>query len=581
MNSLKVVLVTGRTVEQGIEGEAGKLRDEYAKKVAIVELDPKDLELLGINEGSPVLIKTSFGEVVLRAVAAKGRHPGIVFAPMSPWINIVIDTETDGSGMPTFKGIEAEIRPTDAKVLSVEELLKKHYGQDLDFSELVSQEISTNYESEEEKWIEDVVCPFCGCLCDDVEVLVKGGTIVEVKKACAIGSAKFLGHKKDRALYPVIRKGGSFVRVTLKEAIEEAARILVNSKYPLLYGWSSTSIQANALGIELAELLGGVIDNTTSVCHGPTVLGVQGVGTVRATLGQIRNRADLIVYWGSNPLNAHLRHLMRYSALAKGVFVPGRKQRKVVVIDVRETPMAKMADLFIKVKPGQDYELISALRMAVKELDIEAEEVAGVPVEKIYQLAEIMRTAKFGAVFFGVGVTMSPGKDETMENIIRLVQDLNEWTKFVLCPMRGHFNVTGACNVSLWMTGYAFGVDYMRKFPRHDPAIWTVTELLSHGDVDAALIVASDPLAHLPKEAAEYLTKIPTIVIDPRFNVTATAAHVFIPSSFVGIEKEGTAYRMDGVSLRLKKVVDPPEGILSDEEILSMLLEKVRELRGV
>jgi len=243
--------------------------------------------------------------------------------------------------------------------------------------------------------------------------------------------------------------------------------------------------------------------------------------------------------------------------------------------------MSKMADLFIKVRPGQDYELISALRMAVKELDIEAEEVAGVPVDKIYELAEIMRTAKFGAVFFGVGVTMSPGKDETMENIIRLVQDLNEWTKFVLCPMRGHFNVTGACNISLWMTGYAFGVDFMRRYPRHDPAVWTVTELLAKGDVDAALIVASDPLAHLPKEAAENLTKIPLILVDPRFNVTAAAAKVFIPSSFVGIEKEGTAYRMDGVSLKLKKVVDPPDGVFSDEEILSMLLERIKRVRGV
>jgi len=579
LKSLKLTLVTGRTVEQGVEGEHGKLRDEYAEKVAVIELDSEDLGRLGVSAGSPVLVKTAHGEVVLKAIAAKGRHPGIAFAPYSPWVNVVIDSETDGSGMPTYKGIEAEICPTEERVVSLEELIRKHYGLEVDLSKLAGQEVSGG-EGGEEQLIKDVVCPFCGCLCDDVEVLVKGGVIVEVRKACAIGSAKFLDHRKERALHPLVRKDGEFVKVSLEEAIEEAAKILANSKYPLLYGWSSTSIEANELGIELAELLGGVIDNTTSVCHGPTVLGVQGVGTVRATLGQIRNRADLIIYWGSNPLNAHLRHLMRYSALARGVFIKGRKDRKVVVVDVRETPAAKMADLFIRVKPGQDYELISALRMAVRELDIEAKEVAGVPVEKIYELAEIMRTAKFGAVFFGVGVTMSPGKDETIENIIRLVQDLNEWTKFVLCPMRGHFNVTGACNVSLWMTGYAFGVDYMRKFPRHDPAIWTVTELLSNGDVDAALIVASDPLAHLPKEAAENLAKIPVVVVDPKFNVTATIAQVFIPSSFVGIEKEGSAYRMDGVSLRMKKVVDPPEGVLSDEEILSLLLEKVRELRG-
>lgn len=578
MGSIRVRLVTGRAVDQGLEKEAGKLGRGYTDKVAVIELDEEDMRSLGISEGNCVQVKTAYGEVVLKAVRAKGRQKGVAFSPYSPWVNLLVNHDTDGSGMPTFKGVEAEIKPSNEGITPIKELLRKYYGETLVFPNFVSEEVPA--EDKGEKLVEDVVCPFCGCLCDDIRVLVRGGEIVEAKNACAIGSAKFLGHRKHRALHPLVRRNGEFEKVGLEEAIERAAEILANSKYPLLYGWSSTSIQAISIGIELAEFLGGVIDNTTSVCHGPTILGVQGVGTVRATLGQIRNRADLIIYWGSNPLSSHLRHLIRYSALAKGVFVQGRKQRKVVVVDVRETPVARTADLFIRVNPGEDYELVSALRMAINELDIEAKEIAGVSVEKIYELAELMRTARFGAIFFGVGATMSPGKDETLENIIRLVQELNEWTKFVLCPMRGHYNVTGACNVSLWMTGYAFGVDFMRRYPRHDPAIWTVTELLANGDVDAALIVASDPLAHLPRKAAENLARIPIIVVDPKFNVTAAAAQVFIPSSFVGIEKEGTAYRMDGVPLRMKKIVDPPEGVLSDEEILSSLLEKIKKLKG-
>jgi formylmethanofuran dehydrogenase subunit B len=54
---------------------------------------------------------------------------------------------------------------------------------------------------------------------------------------------------------------------------------------------------------------------------------------------------------------------------------------------------------------------------------------------------------------------------------------------------------------------------------------------------------------------------------------------VVIPSAFVGIEVEGTAYRMDHVPLPLKKVVEPPEGILSDEEILKRILERVRFIK--
>jgi formylmethanofuran dehydrogenase subunit B len=71
----------------------------------------------------------------------------------------------------------------------------------------------------------------------------------------------------------------------------------------------------------------------------------------------------------------------------------------------------------------------------------------------------------------------------------------------------------------------------------------------------------------------------PLVVIDPHMNVTAQMADVLIPSSFVGIEASGTAYRMDHVPIPLKKVVDPPRGILPDEEILRRILAEVRKIK--
>ena len=54
---------------------------------------------------------------------------------------------------------------------------------------------------------------------------------------------------------------------------------------------------------------------------------------------------------------------------------------------------------------------------------------------------------------------------------------------------------------------------------------------------------------------------------------------IIFPSQIVGIEKQGTAYRMDHVPLPLKKVVDPPKGLLSDEEILRRILKEVRKIK--
>jgi formylmethanofuran dehydrogenase subunit B len=63
-------------------------------------------------------------------------------------------------------------------------------------------------------------------------------------------------------------------------------------------------------------------------------------------------------------------------------------------------------------------------------------------------------------------------------------------------------------------------------------------------------------------------------------NATAMLADIVFPSAFVGIEVEGTAYRMDNVPLPLKKVVESPEGILSDETILKKILEEVRVIKS-
>ena len=225
------------------------------------------------------------------------------------------------------------------------------------------------------KKVENVVCPFCGCLCDDLVVYVEDNRIAKVERGCEISRTKFLTINEERIAKPYIVINGEKKEVSLEEAVEKAADILANARRPVLYGWSSTSNEAIRRGIELAELVGGVIDNTSSVCHGPTILAEQLQGIPTCTLGEVKNRADLVIFWGCNPLEAHPRHMARYSAFVKGFFTPeGRKGRKIVVVDVRKTATAKVADYFVQVKPGMDYELICAIRMAVMDKEIEVDE---------------------------------------------------------------------------------------------------------------------------------------------------------------------------------------------------------------
>jgi len=55
---------------------------------------------------------------------------------------------------------------------------------------------------------------------------------------------------------------------------------------------------------------------------------------------------------------------------------------------------------------------------------------------------------------------------------------------------------------------------------------------------------------------------------------------VVLPAAIAGIECEGTAYRMDNVPIRLRKVKEAPGESLTDKEILKRLLKKVKEKKG-
>jgi formylmethanofuran dehydrogenase subunit B len=424
----------------------------------------------------------------------------------------------------------------------------------------------------------DVLCTFCASGCDNLEITYDGRIVDSARNGCAISVSRFTTADESRLLKPLVRKGARLRSTTFARAVDRAARILNNAKYPLLYGWSQTSCEAISKGIELTELVGGLIDNTTTSCHGPTILGVQDVGEATCTLGEVRHSADLIIYWGCNPVHSHPRHTNRYTVFSKGRFRNTRKDRKLIVVDVRKTDTAKLADQFIQIQPNGDYELLTALRTAINGEEIEQDAVAGVPVETVEKIADMLMECEFGALFFGLGLTMTGGKHRNTEAALALVRDLNYVTKFVIIPMRGWFNVTGANEVSTWQTGYPYAVDLTQGYPRFNPGDTSAIDAITRGEVDSALIVASDPVSHFPREAVKHLLKIPIIAVEPKRTPTTEAAEVVLPSAILGVEAAGTIYRIDGVPLEAKKVIDPPLGVRPDEEILDAIIKRVKKL---
>ncbi|MFX1375768.1 MAG: formylmethanofuran dehydrogenase subunit B [Promethearchaeota archaeon] len=422
----------------------------------------------------------------------------------------------------------------------------------------------------------------CGTLCDDLEVDVdiKENKVVEVRNGCQIGTKKYFASNPSDHRYerPLIKENGTFKEVSWDEALNKAADILVNTKRALLYGFSSTECDAQGKGVELAEILGAILDNTASVCHGPSLLAIQDVGAPTSTLGEYKNRADLVLFWGCNPVHAHPRHLGRYSEFVRGYFrKDGRNDRYIIVVDPRNTHTAQIADLFVRVNPSEDYELINAIRAILRGTELDGKEVSGVPMEDIVALVDKLKSCKFGVIFFGMGLTQSLAHHRNIDAAICLVRELNDYTKFLLTPMRGHYNVAGANQVFSWQTGYSYSIDFSKGYPRYNPGEFSSVDVLMRDEIDASLIVASDPASNFPAASVKNLFKHPLISIEPHHTPTSVNADVILPPAIAGIECEGTAYRMDSVPLRLRKVKDAPGECLTDKEILERLIEVVKQ----
>lgn len=436
--------------------------------------------------------------------------------------------------------------------------------------------ISESKDSPKLKIVEDATCTFCGCVCDDINLTVEGHSITKAERACVLGKAWFLNHEiEDRPSCLIDGKPA-----TVAEGIERSAKILVDAKYPITYGLSDTTVESQRIAVSICDWIGGLVDTTTSVCHGPSGMAFQGVGEVTASLGEVRNRGDLIMFWGSNPAESHPRHFSKYSLMPKGMFLPnGRKDRTCVIVDVRKTKSAKAADIFLQIKPRKDFEALWILRALARGIEVDpelAERETGIEFSVWQDLMDRMKAAKFGVIFFGMGLTMTRGKHANSEALLSLTRDMNAHTRFVCKPNRGHGNVTGADNVVSWRTGYPFGVNLARGYPRFNPGEYTASDVLGRGEADAAMIIASDPMANFSQPAREHLKSIPYIAMDPKETPTTRHAAVAFNVATYGINVPGTVYRMDDVPIPLRPAFDSPHP--SDLEVLKGIEKRVREL---
>ena len=122
--AINVDVITGRTLKQGSYVDS-KLSKEYFDAVAVCEINPEDCAKLGTKTGDRVKVKTEYGEVVVFVKESKEVPEGIIFIPLGPYANMVIDPDTKGTGMPMFKGVKGTVEKTEDEVLQLDDIIEE------------------------------------------------------------------------------------------------------------------------------------------------------------------------------------------------------------------------------------------------------------------------------------------------------------------------------------------------------------------------------------------------------------------------------------------------------------------------
>jgi formylmethanofuran dehydrogenase subunit B len=404
-------------------------------------------------------------------------------------------------------------------------------------------------------------CAGCGCGCDDIEVAVADGALERATGTCPVGDAWFADRTVDAPA--VARLDGR--EVDFAEAVEASAAILHEARLPLVFGLGDTDCEGQRAAVALAEAVGGVIDPAVDGAVGAAA---QAIGVSTATLGELRGRAELVVAWRADPVATNPRLLPRLRLDRAG----RAAGRTLVVVDARRTETAEEADEFIELSPELDFEALWAMRARVRDVALDPELAARLPLDALDGLAGRLRACTYGAVLHG------PAGYPNALALLALVRDLARVAHVVALPLREDGNARGAEDVLAWQTGYPAAVSFARGHPRARLGEFSAAGLLERGETDAALVVGFDALRHLPPPAADHLRRIPTIVVDPRATETAAAARVAFATVAAGVHREGTVHRMDGVPVTLRAPLASER--VGDSEVLAAIAARIAPAAG-
>jgi formylmethanofuran dehydrogenase subunit B len=395
---------------------------------------------------------------------------------------------------------------------------------------------------------ENVTCPFCGLLCDDLEV-GRSGQVLEMRKnGCAKAVAGF------ERLLPASSPQVAGKTVELSKAVAAAAALIAKAQLPL-YGGLGTDVEGMRAVMSLAERTGGIVDHALSEGQYRNFKVLQTTGWTTSTLTETRNRADLIIVVGSDIHALHPRFFERIVAPPASMFDVTPPKRTLVFIgktpDGIEAAGPHIGEVMtLPCTIEQAGEVLGVLRARLRGFRVETTNFDGVTLAEIDALAEHCRQAKYGVVVWAPPSLAFAHADLAVDQITGLVKDLNQTGRFAGLSLGGNEGAVTAGAVCTWQSGYPLRISYASEAPDFDPYRYSIGRMLAEGEGDVLLWIAS-----LAPDLTPPATKIPTIVLGTPGLRLNTKPAVLIPIGTPGMDHAGRIVRCDSVvSLPLKNL---------------------------
>ncbi|HEY8553096.1 MAG TPA: formylmethanofuran dehydrogenase [Burkholderiales bacterium] len=383
----------------------------------------------------------------------------------------------------------------------------------------------------------NVVCPFCGLGCDDLEIASDARGVRVEANGCPISVSAFARAAAETAA-PTI--GGA--PAAFADAVARAADILDRARAPLLAGLG-TDVAGMRAALALAERLGAALDHMNGAALQRNAKVLRETGWVTTTLSEVRNRADVVVLLGGDVAARFPRFYERLIERRDPLFPDTPATPELVFLGgaaPRDLPASPSAAHVLPCATDALGEVLNALRALVGNRALQASAVAGIEREALRALAERLTGARYAVFVWAAGLLDAHG-DLAIDAAAQLVKELNRTTRAAGLPLAGRNGDLTANQVALWQTGYPLPLRFARGFPEHDPYRDSAERLLARGAADALVwISAFEPL---PPPAAD----IPTVALVRPGTQFAAPPAVGFPVATPGVDHAGHVFRCDNV----------------------------------